>query len=225
LKSFIFFQTSYLFESEPQSSIQINHEKVVDIKDTKIPVKSLIPKNENKYVDIIAQKEWQLAYTGYGPVKYITDGTFIDQYHIKRDSMILMKIPHNKKGEITYKKNGEIDYKMVYPSVNSQGYLKYKLYNYHDSVKKNYTIGAHRLFGMIFNDNDDIFRYTEWDHIDRFLWDNIPINTSWATPVENQNNPESCGGKINRKHDKIDIKYLEKWIEHVKKIPVKKLMD
>jgi hypothetical protein len=79
IKSFIFFQSSYLFESEPKSSIQINNEKVVDITDTIIPVKSLIPKNENSYVDIIAQKEWQLAYPVNETVKCITDGTFVGQ--------------------------------------------------------------------------------------------------------------------------------------------------
>jgi hypothetical protein len=99
LKSFIFFQTSYLFEHEPKSSFQVDNGDVIPLNDTIIPVKSLIPKNENRYVDIIVQKEWQLAYPSNGPVKCITDRTFVGQYRFNRNRLILMKMKTNKKGE------------------------------------------------------------------------------------------------------------------------------
>jgi hypothetical protein len=57
LKSFIVFQSSYLFESEPKSSIQVDDGDVINITDTIIPVTSLIPKDKDGYVDMIAQKE------------------------------------------------------------------------------------------------------------------------------------------------------------------------
>jgi hypothetical protein len=99
--------------------------------------------------------------------------------------------------------------------------LKYQLYDENNLEKKNYTICAHRLFGMVFNDNTDIFRNIDCDHIDRFRWCNRPENTRWVTSFENQNNRESCVGKTNRTHNEINIKYLEKWIERVKKMQVK----
>ena len=151
MKSFIFFQSSYIFESEPKSSIQVDDGDVINITDTIIPVKSLIPKDKDGYVDIIAQKEWQLAYPGNETVKYITDGTFIGQYRIKRNSLALIKTTKNKK-------SGKITEKLVYPSVDNNGYLKYKLTSDNDLEKKiYYSMYAHRLFGMVFNDNDDIF--------------------------------------------------------------------
>jgi hypothetical protein len=214
LKSFIFFQTSYLFEFELHSSFQFDNKDVINITDTSIPVQYLIPKSENRYVDIIAQKEWQLLNPGNGPVECITDGTFSGQYRIKMNSIVLIKMKTNKKREL--------EEKPVYPSFSPDGYLKYQLYD-DNNPKKNYTIGAHRLFGMVFNDKDDIFRKIDCDHIDRFRWDKRPINTPWVTPVANQNNRESCSSKINRKYDKIDIRYLEKWIEVLRKYQSKRI--
>jgi hypothetical protein len=62
MKAFIFYQTTYIFESEPQSSIQKDNGNIINITDTIVPVKSLIPKNKNCYVDLVAQKEWQLSH-------------------------------------------------------------------------------------------------------------------------------------------------------------------
>jgi hypothetical protein len=122
---------------------------------------------------------------------------------------------------IKNKKTGKIKDKLVYPSIDNDGYLKYNLRSDHNSKDKVYGISAHRLFGIVFNDNNDIVRNTDCDHIDRFRWCNKPENTRWVTSSENQNNRESCVGKINRLHNEFDIKILEKWIEHVKKIQFK----
>ena len=189
MKSFIFFQSSYLFESEPKSSIQVDDGDVINITDTIIPVKSLIPKDKNGYVDMIAQKEWQLVYPGNDSVKCITDGTFIGQYRIKRDSLMLIKTTKNKK-------TGKIKDKLVYPSITTDGYLKCNLRSDHNSKDKVYGILAHRLFGIVFNDNNDIFRNTDCDHMDRNRWCNKPDNTRWVTSFENQNNRGICADKI-----------------------------
>jgi hypothetical protein len=57
LKAFVFNYSSYIFESEPKSSYHIDNGDVIPINDTKISVKSLVPKNKNGPVDIIARKE------------------------------------------------------------------------------------------------------------------------------------------------------------------------
>jgi hypothetical protein len=59
LKTFALKHFSYLFKSEPQVSFQINNEDVilVTINDNKISVKSLIPKDKDGPINIIAQKE------------------------------------------------------------------------------------------------------------------------------------------------------------------------
>jgi hypothetical protein len=176
LKSFIFFQISYIFEFEPKSSFQISNENVINITDTIIPVKPLIPKDKNCYVSLVAQKEWQLAYPNNDSIKCLTDGILSNQFRISRNSLALMKIPRNSKDEIIYKPNGEINYKEIHPSIRPEGYLKYNLVNDRNKSKK-CSFYAHRLFEMVFNDNDDIFRNTDCDHIDRFRWCNRPENT------------------------------------------------
>jgi hypothetical protein len=215
MKSFILFQSSYIFESEPKSSIQVDNGDVIDINLTIISVKSLIPKDKDGYVDIIAEKYWQLAYSGNDTIKCITDGTFIGQYRIKRDSLMLIKTTKNKRSCKTKEK-------LVYPSIDNDGYSQYILTSDYDSEKKKYNISAHTLFGMIFNDNDDIFRNNNCDHIDRNRWCNKPENTRWVTSRENQGNKGQCPDKIDRQHDKKDIEYLEDWIAHVKSISAKR---
>jgi hypothetical protein len=106
--------------------------------------------------------------------------------------------------------------------VDAKGYLCYNLTSDYDLTKKVYTISAHRLFGIIFNDNNDIFRNTDCDHIDRFRWCNRPENTIWITSIENQNNKCTSNAKIDRKHNKTDISYLENWIAHMEFLKVKK---
>jgi hypothetical protein len=86
---------------------------------------------------------------------------------------------------------------------------------------KNYNIYAHRLFGWIYNNNNDIIRKTDCDHIDRHRWCNRPENLGWVTSVENQNKKGRCLTKIDRKHDNFDIDYLEEWIIHIKLIKIK----
>jgi hypothetical protein len=215
LKSFVFFQTSYIFEYEPKSSIQVDNGDVINITNTIIPVRSLIPKDKNGYVDIIAEKYWQLAYPCNDTIKCITDGTFIGQYRIKRDSLMLIKTSKNKR-------SGKIKENLVYPSSDNDGYLQYILRSDYDSEDKKYNISAHNLFGIVFNDNNDIFRNTDCDHIDRFRWCNKPENTRWVSSIENQNNKGQCSAKIDRKHNKKDIEYREDWIVHVKSIPTKR---
>ena len=75
---------------------------------------------------------------------------------------------------------------------------------------------------MVFNDNNDIFRNNNCDHIDRFRWCNKPENTRWVTSRENMNNKGICADKIDRQHDKKDIEYLEDWIAHINVISIKK---
>jgi hypothetical protein len=70
---------------------------------------------------------------------------------------------------------------------------------------------------MVFNDNDDIFRKTDCDHIDRFRWNNNPKNLRWVTSQDNMKNRGCCVTKIDRLHNKTDIDYLEKWITYVEK--------
>ena len=81
---------------------------------------------------------------------------------------------------------------------------------------KKCNVYAQRLFGMVFNDNDDVFNNTDCDHIDRNRWNNRSINLRWVTSTENINNRCVCLDKINRKHDRIDIIYLERCIPHEK---------
>jgi hypothetical protein len=119
---------------------------------------------------MIARKEWQLACPDYDTIKRITDGTFVGQYRIKRDSLMLIQTTKNKR-------SGKVKEKLVYPSIDNDGYLAYILTSDYDSEKKKYNISAHRLFGIVFNDNDDIFRNTDCDHIDRFRWCDKPENT------------------------------------------------
>jgi sugar/nucleoside kinase (ribokinase family) len=69
---------------------------------------------------------------------------------------------------------------------------------------------------MVFNDNDDIFRNTNFDHIDRFRWCNKPENTRSVTSQVNQNNRGICADKDDRTYNKDDITYLERWIDHIK---------
>jgi hypothetical protein len=69
---------------------------------------------------------------------------------------------------------------------------------------------------MVFNDNDDIINNTECDHIDRNRCNNRSVNLRWVTSTENMNSRDVCIDKINRKHDRIDIVYLEKHIAHEK---------
>jgi hypothetical protein len=93
LKLFVLNYSSYLFESEPEVSYQINNGDVipVTITETKISVTSLIPKDEDGPVDSIAQKEYLLAYIDTPYVKYITDGAFVGKYRIERDNFELKK--------------------------------------------------------------------------------------------------------------------------------------
>jgi hypothetical protein len=69
---------------------------------------------------------------------------------------------------------------------------------------------------MVFNDNDDIFNNTDCDHIDRYWWYNKPENIRWVSSKENMNNRGVSTAKIDRKHDKSGITYLEKWMDHLK---------
>jgi hypothetical protein len=80
--------------------------------------------------------------------------------------------------KIRNRRSGKIKEKIVSPSINPEGYLYYNLTSDSDLVKKTYNIYVHRLFGMVFNDNNDIFRNTDCDHIDRFRWCNKPENTA-----------------------------------------------
>jgi hypothetical protein len=93
LKTFALKYFSYLFRSEPQVSYQIDNGDVIPVpsNDTKISVKSLISKDEDGLVDIIAQKEWQLAYPDTEYVKCITDGSFVGQYRIEKNNLELKK--------------------------------------------------------------------------------------------------------------------------------------
>ena len=120
------------------------------------------------------------------------------------------------------KRSGKIKEKLVYPSIDNECYLYYNLRSDHNSKDKPYSISAHRLFGIVFNNNNYIFRNKDCDHIDRFRWCNKPENTRFVTSIENQNNRDICAGKINRKHYKKDIEYLKVWIAHVKSVPSKR---
>ena len=115
-------------------------------------------------------KGWQLAYPDNDTVKCITDGTFVGQYRIKRDSPMIIKTTTNKR-------SGKIKEKLVFPSIDHDGYLHYILRSDYDSEDKSYRISAHRLFEFVFNDNDDILRNTDCDHMDRNRWCNKPENT------------------------------------------------
>jgi hypothetical protein len=84
--------------------------------------------------------------------------------------------------------------------------------------KKGVNVYSQRLFGMVFNDNDDIFNNTECDHIDMNKCCNRSINVRWIASKENMNNRGVCLDKIDRKHDKTDIIYFKKWIDHVVKV-------
>jgi hypothetical protein len=122
-----------------------------------------------------------------------------------------MKLIYDKKGNFKKKV-------LVYPRITSDGYLKYIL-----SVNgQKCNVYAHRLIGMVFNNNDDIFQKTDCDHIDRNRWNNRPINLRWVTSLENQNNKGNYSAKINRKHDEKDIDYLEECISYLKGIDIKK---
>jgi hypothetical protein len=98
LKIFTLNYSSYLFESEPQVSFQVDNGDVIPflITDTRISVKSLIPKGKDGPVDIIARKKWLIAYPDNDSIKYITDGSFVGQYRIERNSLELKKITRNK---------------------------------------------------------------------------------------------------------------------------------
>jgi hypothetical protein len=93
LKLFALNYSCYLFESEPQVSYQINNGDVIPIpiNDSKISVTSLIPKDKDGPVDIIAQKEEVFAYPDTEYVEYITDGPFVGQYRIERNNLELKK--------------------------------------------------------------------------------------------------------------------------------------
>jgi hypothetical protein len=210
-KALTFFQSKYIFESEPQSSFQIDNGDAISIKDTIISVKSLIPKDENGYVDAVVKKESQLAYPGKKDIQYITDGYFVGKYLIRRNSLALKKITYNKKGEIKET--------LVYPSFSSsEGYFKYILTDNQNGIEKRCNVYAQRLFGMIFNGNDDIFRKLDCDSIDRNRCNNRPVNLRWVTSQENQCNKGQCSTKIDRKHDIIDIYYLKELAVLVKLI-------
>jgi hypothetical protein len=212
LKLFVLNYSSYLFESEPQVSFQIDNGNIipVNINNTKISVKSLIPKDEDGPVDIIARKEYLLAYPDTEYVNCITNGSFVGQYRIERNEPSLIKITTNKA-------SGKTKEKMVYPSTGPDGYKYYSLRSDDwPSNKKSVNVYAQRLFGMVFNDNDDIINNTECDHIDRNRCNNRSINLRWVTSTENMNNIGVCTDKIDRKHDRFDIVYLEKCIAHEK---------
>jgi hypothetical protein len=163
LKAFNFYYSSYIFEPGVKSFYQIDNRDVIPVNDTKISFKSLVPKDNNGPVDIIAEKEWQLAYPNNDTIECITNGTFKGQYRIERNMLELIKITRNKR-------SGKIKEKIVYQSVSADGYLYYNLGSDNGPMKKQYNIYANRLFGMVFNNNDDIFRNTDCDHIVRFRW-------------------------------------------------------
>jgi hypothetical protein len=81
---------------------------------------------------------------------------------------------------------------------------------------KKVNLYSQRLFGMVFNDNDVILNNTDCDHIDRNRWNNRSVNLRCVTSAENMNNRSVCLDKIDRKHDKTDIVYLEKCIDNEK---------
>jgi hypothetical protein len=96
--------------------------------------------------------------------------------------------------------------------------LYYALRNDNWPTNKKCNVYAQRLFGLVFNDNDDIFNNTDCAHIDRYRWNNRAITLCWVTPTDNMNNRGVCLDKIDRKHDKTIIIYLEKWIDYVTKV-------
>jgi hypothetical protein len=57
LKAFIFNYASQLSESKPEVSFKMNNGEVIDVNDNVVYVKSLIRKDEDGPIDIIAQKE------------------------------------------------------------------------------------------------------------------------------------------------------------------------
>jgi hypothetical protein len=107
------------------------------------------------------------------------------------------------------KRSDKITKKVVYPSVSPDDCLKHFLKSDHDKTKKICNIYAHILFDIVFNDNNDIFRNSDCNHIDRFQWCNKPDNTRCAISLENQSNKGIYSTKIDRKHNKHDIDYLE----------------
>jgi hypothetical protein len=106
-KAFLFYYSPYIFEPGVKASCQINNGDIIPVNDTKISVKSLIPKDKNGPVDIIAPKEYQLAHPDNNTVKCITNGTFVGQYTIKRNSPEIKKAIRNKA-------SGKIETKSVF---------------------------------------------------------------------------------------------------------------
>ena len=112
----------------------------------------------------------------------------------------------------------------MHPTINPAGYLYYGLTSDNNPTGKRNNEYAHRLFGMIFNYNDDIFNNTDFDPVDRYRWCNKPENTRWVTSKENMNNRGVSTAKIDRTHDESDIEYLEDWTDHFK-IQINKMKD
>jgi hypothetical protein len=168
----------------PNLLFQIDNKHVIDINDTIVPVKSLIPKDKNEYVYIFASKEWQLACPCNDTITCITNRTFVGQYRNKRNDLALLKITQNKR-------SGKIKEKLVYHRISKDNYLKSTLKSDYHPAKKTYNIYAHRLFATVVNENDDIFRNTDCVHINRFRWCNRPENTRWVTSLENMDNKGS----------------------------------
>jgi hypothetical protein len=93
-------------------------------------------------------------------IKAITDGKLKGSYLIKRDTLGLKHIKTDKKGNIKES--------LTYPTIDSDGYLTYVLPYVNEEGKTYYVnIKAHKLFGLVYLDNDDIFHNTDVDHIDR----------------------------------------------------------
>jgi hypothetical protein len=114
-------------------------------------------------------------------------------------------------------KKGKTVETFTYPFYNTEDYLIYILpYKNENGKNINVSIQAHKLFALVYEDNDDILRKDNVDHIDRIRCFCMPQNIRWTTSKENQNNKSGCIGKDDRQHTNEDITYLKDWIQHVK---------
>jgi hypothetical protein len=197
------------FKEEPKIVFIKDNEDPIEIKDSKISVKSLVAKNINSYIEINIPKEYIYAYPNDENMKAILGGKLKGSYLIKRDTLSLKHIKTNKKGKTIET--------LTYPVYNSEDYLTYILpYKNEEGKIKNLNLKAHRLFGLVYLDNDDALNKDNVDHIDRIRCFCSPQNIRWATSEENQNNKRGCIGKDERQHTNEDITYLEDWIQHIK---------
>jgi hypothetical protein len=110
-------------------------------------------------------------------------------------------------------KKGKTIETFTYRGYKSDEYLTYVLpYKNEEGKTINVNIKTHKLFALVFNDNKDILRNTDADHIDRIRCFCMPKNIRCVTSQVNQNNKGGCVSKDEREHTNEDITYLENWI-------------